>query len=209
MKIIKPYYEIMSDLDEPKILQQIEKIARTCYKSEDKITEDSAKRMVKALIKNGHHAMLEHFSFTVKFVVDRAISLEIVRHRIASFAQESTRYCDYSKDKFNKEITFIVPLFFKNNLANYETWVNACETAERDYFLLLANGAKPEEARTVLPNSLKTEICVTMNLREWRHFFELRALDKTGKAHPQMKEVTVPLLEELKTKLPAIFGDLE
>lgn len=213
MKIINAGYEIITPLNGETILKRIEEIARTCYKSEDKIAAGSAERMVRALIKNGHEAMLEHCSFTVKFIVDRGISHEIVRHRVASFAQESTRYCNYSKEGFGSEITVIRPCFWNDNSEDSEfkmfIWENAMKEAEKNYFKLLEFGATPQEARSVLPNSLKTEICMTANLREWRHFFKLRAADATGKAHPQIKEVTIPLLKELQEKIPVIFEDIE
>jgi thymidylate synthase (FAD) len=214
MKIIKPYYEIMTPINRKEILKSLEIAGRTCYKSEDKITEDSASKFVKNLINRGHEAMIEHVSLTVKFICDRGVSHEIVRHRIANYAQESTRYCNYSQDKFGKEITVIEPFFFNNEKENdieytdikYFYWKESCEWAEEYYFKLLEKGATPQEARSVLPNSLKTEIVVTMNLRELRHYFRLR----TAKAaHPQMREITIPLLEELKEKLPEIFDDIE
>lgn len=215
MKIIKAGYEIMDELDGAAILRKIEKVARTCYKSEDKITDGSAEKMVKALIKSGHEAMLEHFSFSVKFIVDRGVSHELVRHRLASFAQESTRYCNYGNEK---EITVIEPcylaggrgasLVYTPKSSQYSVWSHACRTAELDYMKLLRNGATPQEARSVLPNSLKTEVVMTANLREWRHFFKLRALGTTGKPHPQMVEVVLPLLEECKKRIPVVFDDL-
>lgn len=210
MKIIKAGYKILTPISKGGIkeLHLIEKIGRVCYKSEDKITEDgeSANKFVKMLINKGHTAMIEHSSLSVKFIVDRGISHELVRHRIASFAQESTRYCNYSKDKFGQQITVIKPLFFETGNPNYDSWVDAMENAERHYFAMIDNGATPQEARSVLPNSTKTEITVTANYREWRNFFKLR----TAKAaHPQMIEVTVPLLKELKEKLPIIFDDIE
>ena len=215
MKIIKPTYEILTPVSEGGIkeLQHIEKIGRVCYKSEDKITEDgeSAKKFVKMLINRGHEAMLEHSCLSVKFIVDRGISHEIVRHRIASFAQESTRYCNYSKDKFGNEITVILPKYFdtgmgtSSNSVVYNDWKNSCENSERKYFALLKNGATPQEARSVLPNSLKTEIVMTANYREWRNFFKLRTPQS---AHPQMREIAVPLLNELKTLIPVIFDDI-
>ena len=216
MKIIKPSYEILTPISDGGIkeLQHIEKIGRVCYKSEDRITDDgeSAKKFVKMLISNGHEAMLEHSSLSVKFVVDRGVSHELVRHRIASFAQESTRYCNYSKDKFNNEITVILPCFFDtgmgilSNSLVYQEWKLACECAEERYFNLLKMGATPQQARTVLPNSLKTEITITANYREWRNFFKLRTAEAS---HPQMREVTIPLLKELKTLIPIIFDDIE
>ena len=210
MKIIEPSYEILTEISEGgvKELQHIEKIARVCYKSENLITEDgeSAKKMIKMLIDRGHEAMIEHSSLSVKFIVDRGVSHELVRHRIASFAQESTRYCNYSKDKFDNGITFIKPFFFEEGTQNYNEWVYAMGVAEQSYLQMLKDGASPQEARSVLPNSTKTEITITANYREWRTFFKLR----TAKAaHPQMVQVTRPLLKELKTKLPIIFDDIE
>ncbi len=210
MKIISAGYEILTPISEGGIkeLQHIEKIGRVCYKSEDKITDDgeSARKFVKMLIDRGHEAMIEHSSLSVKFVVDRGVSHELVRHRIASFAQESTRYCNYSKDKFGKEITVIKPFFFAEDSDNYQAWKFAMRYAENIYFRLIELGATPQEARSVLPNSTKTEITITANYREWRAFFKLR----TAKAaHPQMREVTIPLFKELKEKLPIIFDDIE
>lgn len=210
MRIIEPSYEILTEISYGGIkeLQHIEKIGRVCYKSEDKITEDgeSAKKFVKMLIGRGHEAMIEHSSLSVKFTVDRGVSHELVRHRIASFAQESTRYCNYSKDKFDNGITFIKPFFFGENTQNYKEWIYAMSIAEKSYLQMLKDGATPQEARSVLPNSTKTEITITANYREWRNFFKLR----TAKvAHPQMQEVTRPLLKELKAKLPIIFDDIE
>ncbi len=208
MNIVSASYEILTPISEGGIkeLQHIEKVGRVCYKSEDKITEDgeSAKKFVKMLIDKMHEAMIEHSSLSVKFVVDRGVSHELVRHRIASFAQESTRYCNYSKDKFDNSVTFIKPFFFDD--VKYQRWLSAMADAESAYFDLLNSGATPQEARSVLPNSTKTEITITANYREWRSFFKLR----TAKAaHPSMREVTIPLLKELKERLPIIFDDIE
>lgn len=215
MKIIAARYEILDKIDGMEVLKKIERVARTCYKSEDYIKEGSAERLVKSLIDRGHEAMLEHYSFSVKFVCDRGVSHELVRHRVASFAQESTRYCNYSKDKFGNELTFIYPRFWDryiglkeepNALNLYENWHTAMENAEKAYFTLLEKGATPQEARSVLPNSIKTEVVMTANLREWRHFLKLRTAQA---AHPQMRELTIPLLKELKEKIPVIFDDIE
>ena len=208
MQAIKAYTQIYNDFDGQKILEKIEKVARTCYKSEGKIQEGSAAKMVASLIKSGHEAMLEHVSVTVKFVVDRGISHELVRHRLASFAQESTRYCNYSNDDFGSEITFIIPEYLDYKSAGWNTWKETMKACEDSYFKLLDIGLTPQEARAVLPNSLKTEVVMTANLREWRHFFKLRALGTTGKPHPQMLEVTVPLLEDFKQMIPVVFDDL-
>lgn len=206
MQVVSAGYEILDTLNGEEILKKIERVARVCYKSEDKIGEGTAEKMVKALIKRGHEAMLEHFSFSVKFIVDRGVSHELVRHRVASFAQESTRYCNYGHEG---EITVIEPLFWGKGSIEYNEWASACEMAESYYLSLLSLKATPQEARAVLPNSLKTEVVMTANLREWRHFFSLRACGNTGKPHPQMLEVTVPLLKEVKSLIPVVFDDLE
>lgn len=210
MKIVKAGYEILTPISQGGMqeLQHIEKIARVCYKSENLITEDgeSAKKMVKMLINRDHTAMIEHSMLSVKFIVDRGVSHEIVRHRISSFAQESTRYCNYAKDKFHNEITVIRPNFFLDETSKaYQQWEDAMRSAEKSYFSLMEAGATPQEARSVLPNSTKTEITMTANYREWRNFFKLRT-DKA--AHPQMREVAVPLLKELQEKLPIVFDDI-
>ena len=205
MKIIEASYHIETPIDGAEILKRIEKAGRTCYKSEDRITEESAKSFVQKLIERGHESVLEHASITVRFVCDRGISHEIVRHRLASYSQESTRYCNYSNDRFGYEITFIKPCFFKEAKGAYCSWYNTMDFAECAYFDMLEDGCTPQEARSVLPNSTKTEIVMTANLREWRHFLKLR----TAKAaHPQMRELTVPLLHELQERIPVVFDDI-
>lgn len=222
MRKVNAGFEILTPISKGGIkeLQHIEKIGRVCYKSEDRITEDgeSAKKFVVMLIKNGHEAMIEHSSLSVKFTVDRGVSHELVRHRIASFAQESTRYCNYANNKFGGECTYIdiapgidLDTKMKNMTeeeidAVYNEWVLAMEDAEKHYMRMLKLGATPQIARSVLPNSTKTEITITANYREWRNFFKLR-VPKT--AHPQMREVTIELLKVLKTRIPVIFDDIE
>lgn len=214
MRIIEPGYEMIRPAaftDEARLdmLRQIEDAARTCYKSNAKNkTPEATAKFVSSLVAAGHEAMIEHVHMSVRFTVDRGVSHEIVRHRIASFAQESTRYCSYDKDKFGNEITVIRPVSFEPETEAYEVWKAACEESEKAYFRLLSLGAAPEFARNVLPTSLKTEIVVTMNLREWRHFFHLRAAGTTGKPHPQMRQVAQPLLKDLQRFLPEIFGDI-
>lgn len=203
---VKAGYEILDDVNGEDVLRKLEKIARVCYKSEDKIADGTAEKMVRSLIKRGHEAMLEHFSLSVKFTVDRGVSHEIVRHRLASFAQESTRYCNYGTH--GGEIKVIRPLYLSEDGEDYKLWRKACEVAEQQYLAMLECGCAPQEARAVLPNSLKTEIVMTANLREWRHFLKLRAVGTTGKPHPQMQEVAIPLLKELQEKIPVIFEDL-
>lgn len=214
MNIIKAGYEILSDISTGGIkeLQHIERIGRICYKSEDKITDDgeSAKKFVAGLIKRGHEAMLEHSSLSVLFHVDRGVTHELVRHRIMSFAQESTRYCNYSGDKFGNEITVVKPPFWPDGdkIPEYMDWEQQMRRAEETYFKLLERGASPQEARSVLPNSTKSDIVLTGNYREWRHFFWLRAADITGPAHPQMHEVAQPLLDEVHSRIPIVFDDV-
>lgn len=293
MKLIKPSFEIW---EQPAglegIYKQIEKVGRVCYKSEDKITEDSAKPFVDRMIKSGHGAMLEHgtvylyirrkgneslevdrylmnpyskvvFSqspnsrdmeiyittnlrvlvengwlddlqyicepteyherrVTVHFTCDRGVSHEFVRHRVMSFAQESTRYCNYSKDKFGNELTFIIPCWLDIPTGHYTYWdgdwcdidkmkiqlpegehkdIDAflwtLNNAETHYTLLINSGWKPQEARAVLPNSLKTELVVTGFTSDWNHFFRLRSrIAETGKPHPQAQELADPLMDE-------------
>lgn len=318
MRAIKPFAEILDVDIGVDVLKKIEWVGRTCYKSTDKITDESAPKFVAGLIKRGHEAMLEHGSFcfeldygvyrwihdvihvlsdcygfksfmrftndervlmsgnvrawkdlfrymmehfgipncfesfikenpvlfpeyqdeifpsrnigsirpihtedlkteneflthcdvTVGWVVDRGISHELVRHRPASFAQESTRYCNYGDDKFGGQITFIIPEFFKYGSPEWKVWKNSMERCEADYLTLINMGVSPEKARGVLGTSLKTEVIMTANCAEWKHFFGLRACNVTGKAHPQMLEVAQPLLDDFKKTISVIFDDL-
>lgn len=179
---------------------------RTCYLSEPK---GSAEDFIRKRIKQGHESIIEHEKVTVRIICDRGISHELVRHRLSSFSQESTRYCNYSMDKFGSEITFIEPCFFEKGSKEFLEWEWLCQKCEDTYFSLIDKGRTPQEARSVLPNSLKTELIMTCNLREWRHFFKLRALGLQGKPHPQMLEIAVPMLKDFQKLLPAIFSDLE
>lgn len=206
MKIIKPDAVFITPVDGEVILRRLEECGRVCYKSEDKITEGSAARFVAGIIKRGHEAVLEHCSVTVKFICDRGVSHEIVRHRMASYCQESTRYCNYSKDGFGNEITVIEPCYLKPGSKSYTLWKNLCSCAEQVYFSMLEDGCSPQEARAVLPNSLKTEVVMTANMREWRHFFKLRC---AAAAHPQMREVACLLLGRFQEKIPVIFDDIK
>ena len=298
MKLIKPYFEIWEQSAGLEgVYKQIEKVGRVCYKSEDKITEDSAKPFVDRMIKSGHGAMLEHGTvylfcptekyvdsngdvqyynplekyqddnysaledsnegmyvttnlrvlvengwmsdlqylceptefhekrITVHFVCDSGVSHEFVWHRVMSFAQESTRYCNYSKDKFGNELTFIIPCWLDIPTGHYVYWdgdwcdINKMKiqlpeeehkgidaflwtlnNAETHYTLLINSGWKPQEARAVLPNSLKTELVVTGFTSDWNHFFDIRARGNTGAPHPQAKELAEPLMKEFITR---------
>lgn len=217
MKIISPSFEILTPIDGTEILKTLEEVGRTCYKSEDKITDDSCIGFVNRIIKSGHEAVIEHYNVTVRLTNDRGVSHEEVRHRIASYAQESTRYCNYNKDKFGSEITYIDikggmeldPKVSQLNaeafVAIYDEWVQACLDAENHYNKMIELGATPQIARSVLNNSTKTEICITMNLREWRHFFCLRT---SPAAHPQMREIAIKLLMAFKMIIPVVFDDI-
>lgn len=205
MRIIKPSVEFITPINGDVVLRRLEQCGRVCYKSEDAITDDSAETFIARIIKRGHEAVLEHCSFTVRFICDRGISHEIVRHRLASYCQESTRYCNYSNDKFGNEITFIEPCFLQSGTKAYDRWKEACSDAEDAYFDMLEWGCTPQEARAILPNSLKTEVVMTANIREWRHFLKLRC---SRAAHPQMREIATQLLEKVQKEMPVLFGDI-
>ncbi len=205
MNIIEPGFVIEDVIDGYEILKKIERAGRVCYKSEEKITDGSAKNFVYNIIRSGHESVIEHEKITVRIICDRGISHEIVRHRIASYSQESTRYCNYNDNKFGNELTFIKPYFWNGEVEKYTIWIETMKYIEKSYMQLIASGATPQEARSVLPNSLKTEIIVTMNLREWRHFFKLRAAEA---AHPQMRQIALPLLKAFQDKIPVLFDDL-
>ncbi|MCD7834856.1 MAG: FAD-dependent thymidylate synthase [Lachnospiraceae bacterium] len=213
MITVKPEVEILDMADYQAILAKIERIGRVCYKSEDRMAEGTAERFIAGIIKSGHESVIEHESVTVKVTCDRGVTHEIVRHRIASYSQESTRYCNYSKDKFGNQISVIdIASGFHYDLSSpadrrkYEIWTAAMESAEKYYFEMLEAGASAQEARSILPNSLKTEIVMTMNLREWRHFLKLRL---SGGAHPQIREISQQILEVFQQNLPVFFGDIQ
>lgn len=242
MKLLRQSYKIMSPLNED-LLLKVEQAGRTCYKSEDRITQGSAEKFVRMLIKRGHESVLEHSSITVRFITDRGITHEIVRHRLASFSQESTRYCNYNSDKHSSQCSFIIPDWakhikegeyptlwphddIKNRLVSItydfagglpdwfgestieeDVWFNHMAHTEHDYNIMVDNGMKPQDARSVLPNSLKTEIVVTANIREWRTIFKQRT---SNAAHPMMRDLMIPLLKELNqhTYTKPFFEDI-
>ena len=206
MQIIKASASIMSFTRDLEAL--LELAGRVCYKSEDRIGEGTAEKMIAALMEKHHESVIEHGAITVRFICDRGVSHELVRHRLASFSQESTRYCNYSKDKFSGEVTFIdiAGGFPEIDPQRYHEWKLALEYAEVRYLQMLGLGATPQEARAVLPNSLKTEVVMTANPREWRHVFKMR----TAKAaHPQMREVMIPLLHEFQKRWPSLYSDIK
>ena len=215
MKLIHPSHEILTKVDGVGILKRIELAGRVCYKSEAKITETSAKDFIARIIKSGHHSVIEHENISVRFVCDRGVTHEIVRHRLAVYSQESTRYCNYKGG-----VVFIIPSWCKDlEWAEYmygdeidstiskpsKIWLASMFSAESDYIDLLKEGWSPQQARSVLPNSLKTEIVMTCNLREWKHVLNLRC---SKAAHPQMRELMAPLLVDFKSIIPVIFDDI-
>lgn len=206
MKIIQAKAEPAQEIDAREIMSRIERAGRVCYKSESKISDTSAEKFIANIIRSGHESVIEHAAVTFKIICDRGVTHEIVRHRIASYSQESTRYCDYSNEKFSGELTFIKPCFWSDDDENFLLWKSAMEEIEKIYLQMRKNGVRPEQARSILPNSLKTEIFVTMNLREWRHFLKLRTAPR---AHPQMREVAVQIYKILSEKLPIIFSDIK
>lgn len=223
MKIIKQSWSFVREPDGVNILRIIEEDGRTCYKSEMEYDDwDSVKKFVKKMIESGHHSVIEHGAVSVRIITDRGVTHELVRHRLAAYSQESTRYCNYSKDKFGNEITVILPIWFYdvvadrvkvgklNNTATkrelqYAKWESGCSFTEQMYFDLINYGQTPQEARSVLPNSLKTEIVMTANLREWRHVFTLRC---SSKAHPQIRQLMIDMLTEFRRCIPIIFDDI-
>lgn len=224
MKILEPSISVDWLESGQEILRRLEAYGRTAYKSEDKIDEGSAGKFIGMIVLRGHLSVLEHVAVSVRVICDRGISHEIVRHRIASYTQESTRYCNYAKGEFGGELAFILPSFLKEYYEEainkrlsvnsqrartagvlYREWLAAMKSAERTYIAMIGYGAKPQEARSVLPNSLKTEIVMTMNLREWLHFFRLRT---ASSAHPDMQVVANAILVEFKAHIPVIFCEV-
>lgn len=205
MKIINPTFKFNEEINGEDIIKRLEKAGRVCYKSEDKIANGSDVNFISNIIRRGHESVLEHEKITITITCDRGVSHEIVRHRIASYSQESTRYCNYTNEKFGNELCFIKPCFWTESDPEYDLWKNQMLQIENTYNKLIVMGASPQEARSVLPNSLKTEIVVTMNIREWRHFFKLRI---SPAAHPQMREVALQVLHAFKEKIPVLFDDI-
>lgn len=205
MKVINPSVILEQEINPVLVMKHIEKAGRVCYKSENMISDGTDEKFIKKILERGHESVIEHVSLTFRIICDRGVTHELVRHRIASYSQESTRYCNYSKDKFGNELTFIRPCFWDDDCVQYKLWEQAMRQVEESYFALIKEGALPQEARSVLPNSLKTEILVTMNLREWRHFLKLRT---SKAAHPQMRQVAVMIYDILSEKLPIIFKDI-
>lgn len=205
MKIIKPLVEI-EKVDYKKIMRNLEKACRTCYRSEDKITEESYKTLLKNCINRGHESILEHEKITVRMICDIGVYKDLTRHRIASFSIESTRYCNYGKDKFENEIKFIEPINFEKNTEMYKEWEDSCKEIENHYMRMAKLGATPDQMRMILPHSTAAQVTMTANIREWKHILELRA---SSHAHPAVEQVMLPILMQFKGKMPEIFDDIK
>ncbi len=217
MRIINPSFEFVNTPDVETLLSTIEKAYRICYLSESKGDRDA---FITSKVRAGHESPLEHSQISVIATTNRGVANEIVRHRVASYCQESTRYCNYSKERLGGEICFIRPIWCSEELVNYpdvdensfsefeKIWVKSCKQSEENYLALIGGGYTAQQARNVLNHSLSTRIMITMNVREWRHFFKLRALGTTGAPHPEMLQLTIPMLEEFQKLMPSLFGDL-
>lgn len=215
MKVVKPSVEPLFFPDQETLYGLIETAGRTCYQSE-RVEGDTTEGFIQRLMKRKHWSVLEHANLSIRIICDRGVTHELVRHRIASYSQESTRYCNYTGSKFDGGVRFIdlatgfhYDLGNPRDLAKYGVWARAMEDAEKHYIEMLELGATPQEARSVLPNSTKTEIVATMNVREWRHFLEMRWVGVAGTPHPQMVEVAEKVYNLLNFYYPAIFGDIK
>lgn len=204
MKIVQAQVMPITPLNGNAVLKRIEEIARTCYRSEDKITEDgeSAKKIVSALSKAGHGAMLEHASISMRYVSNIAAYKDLTRHRHGSYAIESTRWCNYNKGKFGKEIKFLDPIEIPKGTLKYQVWLNSMQQAENNYMDLASLGALPDELSLVLPQSTAAEFVITANLREWNHIFGLRAV---GHSRPCVKQIMQQTLEMFHKEIPIVF----
>lgn len=203
MKIVKPWIEV-EKFDGKQIMKNIERACRTCYRSEGKITEDSYKNLLKNCITRGHESVLEHEKITVRMQCDVGVYKDLTRHRFASFSVESTRYCNYGKDKFENEVKFIKPLIKDRN--NYAAWEETMKTIEHYYLIMSNNKSTVDELRMLLPHSTAAEITMTCNIREWKHVLSLRCINH---AHPAIQQLLIPLLLEFKKEMPEIFDDVK
>jgi thymidylate synthase (FAD) len=202
MKIIKPNAQLLWVT--PNAEATIERAGRVCYKSEDKITHESSFKFIKMLLDRKHEAVLEHACASILFICDRGVTHELVRHRLASYCQESTRYCNYGLDKFSNEISIIEPPQLSPE--DRFLWEFHCKESEKTYLAMISEGVSPQIARSILPTCLKTEIVVTTNFREWRHILKLRT---SSAAHPQIREIMEMALKILKDISPTCFEEIK
>lgn len=205
MKIIEPIVEI-EKINYNQVMKNLEKACRTCYRSEDKITEESYKTLLKNCINRGHESILEHEKITIRMTCDIGVYKDLTRHRHASFSIESTRYCNYGKDKFDNEIKFVQPVNIEENTELYSEWKSSLEEIEKHYIKMANLGATPDQMRMILPHSTAAVVTMTANIREWKHILSLRC---TKHAHPAVEQVMIPLLIYMKEKMPEIFENIE
>lgn len=205
MKIIEPTIQV-EKVDYKQIMKNLERACRTCYRSEGKITEESYKTLLKNCINRGHESILEHEKVTIRMVCDIGVYKDLTRHRIASFSIESTRYCNYGKDKFDNEIKFIKPVNMEEGTELYNRWYSTCKTIEENYIEMSKLEATPDQLRMLLPHSTAAEVTMTANIREWKHIFSLRCTKHT---HPAVEQLMIPLLLKFKKEMPEIFDNIE
>lgn len=219
MKIIKPVIEV-EDYDGIKIMKNIERACRTCYRSEGLITEDSYKKLLNNCINRGHESVLEHEKITIRMTCDIGVYKDLTRHRFGSFSIESTRYCNYGKDKFDNEIKFIEPVFYtpelekdytdatdRLNCLKTEYWIKCMSLIEKYYMTMQKDtNATPDELRMILPHSTAAQVTMTANIREWRHILDLRTKKMT---HPSIRQILIPLLLKFKKDMPELFDSIE
>lgn len=204
MQIVDPYIQV-EKVNGIQIMKNIERACRTCYRSEGKITEESYKTLLKNCITRGHESVLEHEKVTIRMYCDLGVYKDLTRHRIASFSIESTRYCNYGKDKFDNELKVIKPCNIEEGTDIYANWKNACEAIEKNYMEMSKKGALPDQLRMILPHSIAAEVTMTANIREWKHILSLRASNHT---HPSIRQLMIPLLLYFKQIMPEIFEDV-
>lgn len=219
MLIIQPEIQV-ENYDGIKIMKNIERACRTCYRSEGLITEDSYKKLLKNCINRGHESILEHEKITIRMICDIGVYKDLTRHRFGSFSIESTRYCNYGKDKFENEIKFIEPIFYDNrhpdeyndikdvrNALKTEYWVECMKNIEASYMQMnQIQGTTPDELRMLLPHSTAAEVTMTANIREWRHILGLRC---SKAAHPAIRQLLIPLLLKFKEDMPELFSAID
>lgn len=204
MIIIKPEIQV-EEFSGIKIMKNIERACRTCYRSEDKITEDSYKKLITNCINRGHESVMEHEKITVRMVCDIGVYKDLTRHRFGSFSIESTRYCSYNKDKFGNQIKVIEPVNIPENTDMYKLWEETMQSIENNYMKMAQCGATPDQLRMILPHSTAAEVTMTCNIREWRHILSLRCAKMT---HPSIRQILIPLLLYFKQEMPYLFNDI-
>lgn len=204
MKLVEPVIYV-ENYDAKKMLRRIERACRTCYRSEDLITEDSYKTLLKNCINRGHESILEHEKISVRMICDIGVYKDLTRHRFASFSIESTRYCNYGKDKFDGQIKFIKPVHIEEGTKVYDLWKEGLESIEKTYMEMAKDGALPDQLRMILPHSTAAEVNMTANIREWRHILSLRCAKMT---HPAIRQLLIPFLLQLKQDMPELFADV-